>query len=626
LAKAAIAAVVVLCFFGFGSPPEYSTKTMKTVSTVRKLSQPCRNFNFQSMLSLVDPADSREKLVLSNYVGGGRGTLIFIDVETLAAEEIPLPGDGGAWALAFDGGNYVMVGTNMTEGLVCRLDLTTRTWAEPLHNDKTSYHWNVAKGSDGFFYFTTYPTAEVLRYDAKNHELRSIGRPTAHSGNLYSKEISGACPGWIVVTGGYAESFVSAWNIATETWVSVTTGESSEHFTLTEARGDILEIERDGVPEYYAVPDFRPIPEVEVAAEGKQGSSSKAAWNHSTRLRDGRRAGVAGQEYFIENAEGEKVYHRISFDPPITGAHKSLVRDANGDIWGASSFGQTIFRYSVSEDTHWNSLGVCESMGEVYGMVALNGLIFMASYAGGDHVIYDPQQPWDQRNNINPRTLKKVSERLCRPVAGCTVGPDGAIWSGWRSKYGTYGGAISRIDPETFELKVWDDPIPEQTVMGIAADERFLYFTTNPSGEGVPMRDDPPGWFVVWSPGDGMQAKFKMAPGEATAGLIVHAELVFIIQKDRLAVFDPAEKGFRDEIVLGGGCGALVKLDGGILAAVCGRRLVWVDAREGTVLGEEPLETGAFGTEPTADGRSFYYTAGTELYHLQPPDFWGERE
>jgi len=44
------------------------------------------------------------------------------------------------------------------------------------------------------------------------------------------------------------------------------------------------------------------------------------------------------------------------------------------------------------------------------------------------------------------------------------------------------------------------------------------------------------------------------------------------------------------------------------------------------VAGEEPLETGAFGTEPTADGRSFYYTAGTELYHLQPPDFWGERE
>ena len=600
---------------------------MKIASTVTKLGQPCRNFNFLSVLSLVDPADGREKLVLSNYIGGGRGTLILIDVETREAEEIPLPGDAGAWAVAFDGGKYVVAGTNMTEGLVCRLDLTTRTWAKPLHNDKTTHHWNVAKGSDGYFYFTTYPTAEVLRYDVEKHELHSIGRPTDQPENFYSREISGAYPGWIVVTGGHAESFVSAWNLATETWEPVVTGDPSEHFSLPrKAEGDVLEVERDGVPEYYAFPDFRPIMKGNVAANDKQDSSSKAAWKHSTRLRNGRLAGVAGQEYFIENAEGEKVYHRIPFDPPPTAIQRSLVRDANGDIWGPSSFGQTIFRYSVSEGTHWNSLAVCDSMGEVLGMVALNGRLFMASYVGGDHVIFDPKQPWDQRNNINPRTLKKVSERICRPVGGSTIGPDGAVWSGWRSKYGTYGGAISRVDPETYELQVWEDPIPEQTVMGVAADERYLYFTTNPSGEGVPMRHDPPGWFVVWSPQKGMVAKYEMARGEATAGLVVQSGLVFIMQSDRLAVFDPVRKEFQEEIVLGGGCGILVKLDAGILAAVCGQRLVWVDARQGTVIGEEPLETGASGTVVTADGRSFYFVVEMDFYHLQPPDFWNGRE
>lgn len=604
---------------------------MKIASTVKKLGQPCRNFNFQTMLSIVDPSDGREKLVLSNFVGGGRGTLILIDVETREAEEIFLPGDAGAWAVDFVCGKYLIVGTDLNEGLLCRLDLTTRKWAKPLHNEETTYHWNVAQGSDGLSYFTTYPTAEVLQYDPENHLLRSIGRPSNHPGNFYSKEVSGAYPGWIIVTGGFAESYVSAWNIASETWVPVATDNSHARFTLREAEGDILHVEREGEREYYSLPDFKRISADEVVGDSKAmesqptRSSTPGMYGFSTRLRDGRLAGVAGQEYFIENEKGEREYRRIPFDPPATHIHKSMVRDANGDVWGVCSFGQTIFRYSVSDGTHWNSLAVCDYMGEVYGMVALNGLLFMACYAGGDHVIFDPQKPWDQRNNVNPRTLEKVSDHLCRAVGGCTLGPDGAVWSGWRAKYGTRGGAISRIDPLTFTLQVWEDPIPEQTVMGVAADKTNLYFTTNPSGEGLPMRHDLPGWFVVWCPKRGLQAKYEMGLGEETAGLAVQSGFVFIIQGDRLAVYDPSKKEFRDEIALGAGCGCLVALDAGIMAAVCGTRLVWVDTRACAVLGEETLETGVFGIVPTENGRSFYFGGGLDLYHLEPPDFWKGR-
>ena len=77
---------------------------------------------------------------------------------------------------------------------------------------------------------------------------------------------------------------------------------------------------------------------------------------------------LAGQEYFIEDEAGKRVYHRIPFDPPETEIHASLVIDSKGDVWGPCSFGQTIFRYSPSDGSAWNSLAVCNQMGEVYGM------------------------------------------------------------------------------------------------------------------------------------------------------------------------------------------------------------------------------------------------------------------
>jgi len=49
---------------------------------------------------------------------------------------------------------------------------------------------------------------------------------------------------------------------------------------------------------------------------------------------------------------------------------------------------------------------------------------------------------------------------------------------------------LSRVDPVTYELNVWNDPIPGQTVMGVPADKEYIYFTTNASGEGLPVKEN----------------------------------------------------------------------------------------------------------------------------------------
>ena len=603
---------------------------MQIPTSPRNLGKPCRNFNFQTMLSLVDPKDNREKLVLSNYIGGGRGTLIFIDVESRDAEEIPLPDDCGAWALCFSHERYLVAGTDPEKGLICRLDLPSRQWAEPAHNDETTYHWNVAKGSDGHLYFTTYPTAEVLQYDVIQNSIRSIGRPTNDLGNFYSKEICGSSPGWIFVTGGFAECHVSAWNMETRQWSPVA-ADGHAQFSLIGADANHLQLNRNGVREVYSIPELKKVapaapdalhPDREAMVTS---SSTPGMYGFETVLKNGRIAGVAGQEYFIENEKGEREYSRIPFEPPTTVMHKSLVLDDNGDLWGPSSFGQTIFRYSPADGSSWNSLGVCRRMGEVYGMVSLNGRLFMACYAGGDHVVYDPSKPWDQRNNVNPRTLDPVNDNLCRAVGGSIIGPDGAVWSGWRLKYGTYGGALSRVDPTTLELNVWQDPIPGQTVMGVAADEKYVFFTTNPSGEGLPLKEDEPGWFGIWVPGSGLKASYRMGLGDLTAGLVAMSGFVFIMQGDRLAVFDIATEEFRKEIVLGEPCSKLLKLADGILAAFCGQNVFWVDTRTIEIIGKDSLGIGMFGAVAAKDGRSFFFGSDMDLFHYQPTHVWDRR-
>ena len=47
---------------------------------------------------------------------------------------------------------------------------------------------------------------------------------------------------------------------------------------------------------------------------------------------------------------------------------------------------------------------------------------------------------------------------MCRPEAKSEVGPDGRLWTGWWTVYGEYGGALSRLDPVTYEQKVLKTP------------------------------------------------------------------------------------------------------------------------------------------------------------------------
>ena len=593
---------------------------MQTAAThphIQSFANPCRAFNFLAAEAVTDPLDGKEKLVLSNWVGDGIGSLILIDPASGTGEEIRLPDDNGAWALCQHDNRYLIVGTNPNHGMICRLDLCTRQWAGPLRNPNTAYTWNVERASDGMLYFTTYPTAEILRYDPEAHTMESIGAPLPDSGNMYTRQICGLFPGWLVVTGGYVRSHLSAFNLADSRWHTLSISDDPGGFSMegvTEAR---LIVKSGGLLGAFSIPEFEGTP---FPAEESFTPIEKACrrFGRQVRLSDERLAGADGQEYFIEGADGRRQFFQVPVPPRETDIVGSMAVDDHGNIWGSSCFGQTLFRFSPFDGSTWNSPAVCSHMGEIFGIVHHRGLLFLASYAGGDHVIYDPSKPWDQRSNINPRTLERVSSHICRPLARSVRGPDGGVWTGWGAKYGFYGGALSRVDIETLRLEVFEDPIPGQRVMGISAGKEFIFFSTNPSGEGLPVKDDEPGWLGVWKPGSGLHCKHALGLGDLTASLLAAGDTVFVAQGDSLAVYDVPMDTFLPPIHLGEICARLILMAGGIVAALGGGKIFWIDVASKKILASEEAPGGAMDGTATPDGNNLILCTDTGLVLFTP--------
>jgi hypothetical protein len=586
--------------------------TNPSVSTIYEaVAEPCRNFCILGVTSLIDPKDGREKLVLSNFAAGSTGNLVFIDVESGEGESVPLPGDSGAWALLMVG-DRLLVGTCPKFGYLHSLDLRTRTWAKPLRVDNELYIWNLTLGSDGMVYGGTYPGCVLVRYDPARHELVSLGRVSDNPKNMYSRRVYGGAPGYVIVTGGFDTPFLKAWHI--ETGECRDFGEPDA--AVREATDEFVCTEKDGKLRFYDPKTFEPIEDDGTLAGKLTVNEMTVDGRHfsGVRLKDGRLAGVNGQQYFIADRSGALSLRPIPTPAPPTHIH-SVVAAPDGKLWGASGFGQTIFSYDPKTGTYWNSMKVCNAGGEVYGMAFVGEELYLTAYAGGDHIVYRPADPWDQWNNVNPRTLRPVGPDLIRPLGRSVIGPDGGIWTGWSANYGVYGGGLSRIDPATKEVAVWRDPVPGQQVVSVTADDRYVYFTTNGGGNGLAMKDEPC-HFAVWDCSGEIRHLHRFGRDEKVGRTLAAGGRVFVRVNDALAVFDRDELAFAFSISLGQGCTCLLRYDDTTVYAFCETDLFRIDVAAGTAERVGTLPGAATSATVAPDGSVYFNTHGTTLYRF----------
>jgi hypothetical protein len=574
------------------------------------LGQPCRNFQILGIGSFADPVDGREKVVLANFAAGAVGNIIIIDPLTGAGEDLALPGDNGAWAVLNFRDEKLLIGTCGQYGYLHCLDLRTRQWAAPLRDEKEQYIWNLCLGEDGMVYGGTYPGCVLLRYDPARHVLENLGRVSAVEGNLYSRLVYAGVPGHILVACGYAEAHLALWDMRTGQArrfgrPGASVREVGEDFLCTQVGEEL---------DFCDLRTLEPLNE-DLRHRLRTGGppSRYRGMSFSAQLKDGRYLCTRGQEYYLDEGGAERPALRpIPAPRPATRIH-SLTCDAQGKVWGSAGFGQTIFSFDPQTGEEWNSQVVCDSGGEVYGMAFAGERLFMACYSGGDHVVYDPAHPWNQVDQLNPRTLKPAGPALIRPSAKSLIGPDGHFWTGWMATYGQYGGGLSRVDVHTLEVEIWADPLGPQALMGLAADQQYLYFITGGEANGLPPKAGPFS-FAVWASGKGLVWQRAFPPGAALRSVVAVAGQVLVGVDSRIEVFAPRQLAFVRQVELTEPCQLLVPDPQGQALAFCGEQVMRLDPMSGvcTSLGRAPGRVSAAVATPAG----VYCAIGTELHRL----------
>lgn len=464
------------------------------------IAEPCHNFSIMSRLVIPsDPLDGREKMVMGNYAADNTGSLHIVDTETLEGESYPFPDDAGAWAL-----NYIqergelLIGTCDHLGYLHCFDMKRRVFTGSWRVDGESYLWRFARAADGCVYAGTYPGAKLIRFDPVKREMTDLGLVGDSTENHYTTPLFATDDGNIVVYAAHALPQVYLYDVRAREFRQV--GQNGD--ILRDARDGFIMIERDGKLCFLSQKDFSILEgPIDRANENEVKAVKTPAVRkyldyllHPKKLPDlplgirgektacGALIGAKGQEvYRVEN--GETRFARIPGQAPSTSI--MTIMGVGDTLWGSCENGQTIFSYRPENGAYWNSNCVCNEGGEVYGIAPVDGRLYLTAYAGGDHVVYDPSLPWDQRGNVNPKTLRTVGPDLIRPNSRSVYGYDGGVWTGWYAKYGVRGGGISRIDPKTDEVKSWKGPVDGQSVEYIAAGDQGVYVVTSGVGNGL---------------------------------------------------------------------------------------------------------------------------------------------
>ena len=632
---------------------------MSATLTAAPLAQPCRAKQVLSGCVTPDPADGRERLWLTNMNENTGGELIAVDFENDTAELYRWPAGDGSWhVMPLDGGRFAI--STYYDGKFLLFDARAKEWLHVADFPEEKYIWDMAVGNDGRIYGGTYPGGKLGAFDPETRDFEDCGRPDdLDEGSLYLRHVVATPDGDIVCSFGYAQQMTAIYKVREKRFVQVWEDDdlaavvsllgylivsSGSRGLLALAGTDPWPIEQSPLPDcpvaggWGGIHSFSTDERVYLTVEQETWKwlpgTGELTRIHEHGVRGGTvygfadddsMLGVRGQDYFrLRPGEAEGDLRPIPAESEGRPMH-FLVAGESGRVWGGPPFGQTVCWYEIDTGEYHNTGQVVDGGGEVYGATEVDGKLYTASYAGADFAVYDPEQPWDQWNHVNPRPIASLrSEGLCRPTGRMRLGPDGKLYSGWQAEYGRYGGALARLDPANGEVRTWHDPLGPEAVGAMTLDDRHVYIGTNLSANGLSAK-----------PGDGHFGVFDIAaeefvyveqmkddPSVRPVGTLRGEDgsrLVIVPVGDIARVFDADALEFRDDIAVetpdspGVGEDAIHLADGS-LVYVRGPWLVRVKP-DLSVEHLGPLEHRVEHMTVGSDG-SIYYSSGPTLYRL----------
>ncbi|HRU23802.1 MAG TPA: hypothetical protein P5569_07635 [Candidatus Latescibacteria bacterium] len=632
---------------------------------VTALADPVRAKQVLSGRVITDPVDGREKFWITNMNEQSGGELISVDFDRDNAEVFGWPAGHGSWCVLPLPKDRLAISTYY-DGKFLLFDMVKRQFTYVIDFPGESYIWTMAEGSDGRVYGGTYSGAKLGCFDPDSGKFEDCGSPVAGTGNLYLRTVTTTPGGDIACTFGYERSSTQVYRVAKRRFEYLLPG--NPDFTgspLVSLRGHLFVSDGERGLMAFQGPELKPVDRLPLPkcpggkawtgvarfstdervylTVGQQlwlwlPETGRLALVHDVDLRggnifdvaaDGRLLGIRGQDYFVAQPGTRTIaLRRIPAESKGRPFH-FMAADLPGSpephrIWGGPPFGQTVACYEIGSGKVINTGAVVDSGGEVYGGVALNGKIYTASYAGADFAVYDPAQPWNQWEGINPRHLGSIkTHRVCRPTGRMYLAPDGNLYSGWQANYGEYGGALARLNPATEEITVWRNPLGDEPIISLAVDDTYAYMGTDHSANGLPRREGK-GQFGVWSLKEErvvFQRRMETMEGVGHIGVSTGPRLAMFPEGDELHVFNAERMEFERNVAAAvpdspGWCEDVLRSFDGTWVLYARRNYLIKVHRDLSVEVLPPIEHAinhmAFGP----DG-NLYFSSGTTLYVLE---------
>ena len=323
----------------------------------------------------------------------------------------------------------------------------------------TSYWLGGHATPDGVLYVGTYPKAILVACDMKTGKITSHGRVTDDKREKYIIGVAVADDGVVYCSVGLHHQ--ELWSLDTETGKrrqilpdSITT-EQGAPTIWTGADGHVYG--RSGGEKYRCRPDG--IDKGKTCAARRDPILKRAGDKDVVTLDE---RGLLRLVAVADGAASEVQTDYGGRSPAVF----SVGCQRDGKIHGGSVFPGRAFSYDPKQGKFEELEGVTPGSIQIYDTISHPKGLFFASYMGCKLDFFDPDSPRESRQN--PRRFKGSIPGHERPVQW-EEGPDGGLYFGTVPAKGRLGGALVRVDPDDFTVKVWENILPDQSIHYLAA-------------------------------------------------------------------------------------------------------------------------------------------------------------
>lgn len=524
---------------GLAAPPAQAAEAPAVTGTIENLGTPISDFLVLDSVLGKDKSGA-PMLYGSTYVANSPGVTFFaVDARTGdLVKQLPMPGSWGGYhtTLGTDGRVYLATLSGDGRAHLWQYDPQTEQVriAATTPEAGFSFAFGVTSTPWGKIYVGTSPGGRVFEYDPATSGLRDLGQVVA--GRTYAKAllplgdhrlfVGGGAPATATVldvrTGAKTNilpdqykdySFAYNANVVGDNLLvqMVTPDNRVVRYTLDKQRNPTFVGE---VPSLTGFSVLRKTPHklwgpgtCPGATQGLVEFNLKD--NSCTRLADDNwitghlsKLEIHGTDFLVGigskgvygryNIEtGELVRRQLTLPGSPTNI-TALHTGPDGKIYGGTYETDALFSYDPAAGTTTvHGLVAQGRSGEILSMAATSDRLFIASYTHNVVTVYDPSKPWapSAQADGNPRDLGEAGEQQYRPW-DFVRGSDGNLYLASGAAYGHVGGALTRIDPQTYAMKSWRYLAGDQNLFALAAGQGEVYVGSTDQGDGVSIAGD----------------------------------------------------------------------------------------------------------------------------------------